>query len=200
MNYRPPVRPRRGARARGFTLVELMIVLAIAAILLTLAVPSFTDFVKNNRMVAQNNDFVTALNLARSEAIRRGSRVTVCSSGDGATCAAGGWEQGWIVFVDANGDGTVDDPDNGILRVHGPLAGGTTLTGVAALATHISYTALGTTRPIGGGAAATQVGALVLCDDRGFGNKARAIQINSTGRVSSTVADEAGSGATSCTP
>src|SRR3569623_2831686 len=86
----------------GFTLVELLVTISIATILLTMAVPSFSDFVKDNRMVTQTNDFVTALNQARSEAIRRGSRDTVCKRSSGAGCsAAGNREQGWIVILDA---------------------------------------------------------------------------------------------------
>src|SRR3569832_1169297 len=192
MKYRITSRRVRGDRlaalSRGFTLVELLVTISIATILVTLAVPSFSDFVKNYRMITQTNDFVTALNVARSEAILRGNRITLYKNNDGAGCVSGGnWEQGWIVFVDADGDGAVNNVATDVLRVHGALPSGVTLKGNAALATYISYVSSGATQQRAGGAAATQAGSLVMCDDRGFGDKARAIQITATGRVSSTV-------------
>ncbi len=186
--------PRRGG---GFSLVELMITLAIAAILLSMAVPSFSELIKNNRLITQTNDFVTALNLARSEAIRRGSRVTVCKSSDQASCVAGGsWEQGWIVFNDVNGNGTVAAATD-IIRVHEALTGNVTLSGDAALADYVSYVSSGGAQLIGGGVTAIQAGTLALCDDRGFIDQARAVQISTTGRVSSGSATAI---AASCTP
>ena len=176
-----------------------MTTLAVAAILLTIAVPSFSTFIKNNRLITQTNDFVTALNVARSEAIRRGDRVTVCKSSDGASCTtAGSWEQGWIVFADVNGDGVVTAPDTNLLRVHGSLSGTVTLKGDAALVNYVSYASSGATQQIGGGSTATQSGVLVLCDDRGFVDEARSVQISATGRVSSQSATSGS--ATSCTP
>lgn len=185
--------------SRGFTLVELVTTLAVAAILLSLAVPSFGTFVKNNRLITQENDFVTAVNLARSEAIRRGNRVTLCKSSDQTSCAgSGGWDQGWIVFVDVNDDGVVTNPATNVLRVHDALTGNLTLNGDAALASYVSYVSTGATREIGGGISATQSGVMVLCDDRGFVAEAKAIQISATGRVSTASATS--STATSCTP
>lgn len=88
----------------GFTLVELMITLAIAAILLTIGVPSFNTLMQNSRLTTSTNDLIGALNLARSEAVTRELRVTVCKSADQATCntSVTGWQQGWIVFTDEN--------------------------------------------------------------------------------------------------
>lgn len=186
-------------RWRGFTLVELITTLAVAGILVTLAVPSFTTFVKNNRLITQTNDFVSSLNLARSEAIRRGDRVTLCKSSDQASCSgSGGWEQGWIIFVDVNDDGVVTNPATNVLRVHDSLSPGATLKGDTDLANYVSYVSSGATQKIGGGLSASQTGVVVLCDDRGFISDARAIQIGSTGRVSSASATT--TTATSCTP
>lgn len=187
------------SRNRGFTLVELVITLAVAAILVTLAVPSFSQFVKNNRLITQANDFVTALNVARSEAIKRGDRVTLCKSSNQVSCAgSGNWEQGWIVFADVNDDGVVSNPATNILRVHGALDGNVTLKGDTALANYVSYVSSGATQQIGGGTSATQSGVLVLCDDRGFVDEAKGVQISATGRVSATSATT--SAATSCAP
>jgi type IV fimbrial biogenesis protein FimT len=85
-------------RNRGFTLYELMVTLAVAAIILSFGVPGFMSFIDNNRATTDANDLITALNLARSEATRRGAPVTVCRSTDGAICSAGtDWSVGWIV-------------------------------------------------------------------------------------------------------
>jgi type IV fimbrial biogenesis protein FimT len=100
------------SRAAGFSIFELMIVLMLIAILLALATPSFRDFTRSNQVTSTNNDLVTALNLARSEALRRSTGVTVCSSTDGTSCgSAADWGSGWIVFEDAAGTGAVASAD-----------------------------------------------------------------------------------------
>jgi type IV fimbrial biogenesis protein FimT len=186
-------------RSRGFTLVELLTTLTIAGILVTLAVPSFSEVIKNNRLITQTNDFITALNLARSEAIRRGDRVTVCKSSDQASCAgSGGWDQGWIVFNDVNDDGIVTNPATNVLRVHGSLSNGISLRGDSVLVDYVSYVSTGATQKLTGGVSATQTGVLVMCDDRGFVSQAEGIQISATGRINATSATK--TTAASCTP
>lgn len=101
-------------RHTGFTLVELIVTLSLVAILATVGVPNFANFIANNRLTAQANELVTSLNLARSEAIKRSSRVSVCRSNNNTSCS-GTWNDGWIVFVDANTAGTVDGTDT-VLR------------------------------------------------------------------------------------
>jgi type IV fimbrial biogenesis protein FimT len=81
----------------GFTLVEMMIAITIMAILMAIAVPSFKDASLSSELRSIANDLVAHAALARSEAIKRNALVTLCVSADGATCGAGGWEQGWIV-------------------------------------------------------------------------------------------------------
>lgn len=86
---------------RGFTLVELMAVLTIAAILVTLAVPSFQSMLARRSLAAAAESLVSDMRLARSEALARTANTVICRSVDGATCAGGGnWQTGWIVFVD----------------------------------------------------------------------------------------------------
>lgn len=95
---RKPQRP--SSPQQGFTLIELMVTIAVMAILLSIAAPSFNNALLGNRLGTQANNLVASSLAARSEAIKRNAAVTVCASADGATCATtGGWEQGWIVAV-----------------------------------------------------------------------------------------------------
>jgi len=86
----------------GFTLIELVVAMAIVGILLTLAVPSLKAYMQNNRLIAASNDLLSALHIARSEAIKLNKRVSICDSTDGENCTGtGNWDTGWIVFIDA---------------------------------------------------------------------------------------------------
>ncbi len=92
--------PKAGWFSAGFTLIEVMVVVAIVAILATLAAPSFSEMLRRNRLSTAASALQVSLSLARSEAVKRGSdaRVTVA-----ANTAAGGWTNGWTVFVDGTG-------------------------------------------------------------------------------------------------
>lgn len=94
-------------RQSGFTLIELMVTLAVAAILLGLALPSFQSSLRSNRVATATNDMLASISLARSEAIRSTRGGGVCSSNDGAACN-GSWADGWLVWADANGNGALD--------------------------------------------------------------------------------------------
>ncbi len=86
-------------KTAGFTLIELLIGLVVLAILLTTAIPAFRAFIQNNRLDSEANDLVAATQLARSEALKRGVNVTICSSNNGTSCG-GGFRDGWIVIED----------------------------------------------------------------------------------------------------
>lgn len=92
-------------RPYGFSLIELMVTIAIVAILITLAAPSFTALINRNRLSGQANELVGSLQLARMEAVRRNARVSMCKTTDGATCSgvAGPWS-GWLVVVASDGE------------------------------------------------------------------------------------------------
>ncbi|BCX88542.1 type IV fimbrial biogenesis protein FimT [Methylomarinovum tepidoasis] len=168
------------SRATGFTLIELMVTVAMAAIVLTVGVPSFQALVKNNRLTTAANELVGALNLARSEAIKRGVRVTVCKSADGASCAtSGNWEQGWIVFTDEDNDAAYDSASETLLRVQEAIEGQLTMTGNTNVADYISYVASGRSQLTGGG---FQAGTITICDDRS-GNVGKDLVLSSTGKI-----------------
>lgn len=105
---------------RGFTLIELMVTISVAAIVLMLAIPSFESAINSNKLAGAANEMIASLQSARMEAMRRGRRTVVCLSananaGDSATCAAGGIN-GWITFVDVNRNGAFDKGTDEFLR------------------------------------------------------------------------------------
>lgn len=157
----------------GFTMVEIMVVIAIAAILATLAFPSFRTLMQNQRLGTQANEFIADLNFAKSEAVKRVAVAGVCVSTDGATCTGGNWEAGRIIFADVNNDGTWDAGDL-VLRVRDGLAGNNTLRPNAANDA-VLFSPRGT---LTAGGAVT----FALCDDRGE-NYGKAIAINAAGQA-----------------
>lgn len=155
----------------GFTLIELMVTIAILAILISIALPNYQNMVLSNRMAAQANQVITALNYARSEAVKRGATATVCSTSGGAACAGStNWSTGWMVFADTDGDGTVDAGET-VLRVWPALNTGNTLNAGTRL--RITFTATGFATGFND--------TFRLCDKRGKSD-ARSIFINAMGR------------------
>lgn len=96
----------------GFTLIELLITLVIVSVLLMVGMPSLKTFMQGSQLVASTNELISAFHVARSEAIKLNTSVTICESTNGASCAdpaTGDWEDGWIVFID--GTDPLVDPD-----------------------------------------------------------------------------------------
>ena len=116
-------------RHSGFTLIELMVTIAVLAVLLALGLPSFQQSLRSNRVATATNEMIASLSLARSEAIRGTRGGGVCASGDGAGCN-GTWSDGWIVWADTDSDGSFDNGEtvlrysrgNGKLTANGPAA------------------------------------------------------------------------------
>ena len=114
-----PSRPSRLHANGGFTMIELMVVVSLVAILGAVATPSFKRMVDQNRIASQVNRFVGDLQFARSEAVKRGTPVSVCPSSDGLQCDdTDMWQQGWIVFSDPAATGTTPNAES-ILRLRG---------------------------------------------------------------------------------
>ena len=162
-------------RTLGFTLLELMVILAVASILLSVGVPSFRGVVMDNRMVGSANQFVTAVNMARNSAVRFQRNATVCSSTDWdqalPTCnGTADWSTGWIVWVDKDRDGATDA--NEIIAVHEPLHDSITFTATAN--DSFSYDSRGF--------GLTAADTVSLCDSRS-GENGRVIRVNNVGRT-----------------
>ena len=167
----------RRMRVRGFTLIELMVTIGILAILTMVAIPSFTSILINYRLTSISNTFLASAQLARSEAIKRNSRVTMCKSADGTTCViTGGWQQGWILFQDIDNN-AVRDAAEVIVHTESAMPGNFLTTPGD---NYISYTASGGTELTTGAPQATTV---TLCSTSEPVGPARKIFINFVGRL-----------------
>jgi type IV fimbrial biogenesis protein FimT len=161
---------------RGLSLIEVLIVIAIAAILLGIGVPSMQTFVLNNRLASATHEFYTALQLARSEAVRRGEQVTIAHSG---ASGSGNWGAGWTMFVDTNRNAAQDAGEE-TLRAGAALEAPLTLYGNANFANFIAFDAGGRLSTAGGGA-------FVICHGTDLAEagqpRSRALLVNGAGRV-----------------
>lgn len=96
---------------RGFTLIELFVTMLVALVLVGIGIPSFSTAIKNTRLSKSTNDLITCLHRARSEALKRGRHVRMCA--DDGNCNSDNWENGWVLFVDENENGILDNDANG---------------------------------------------------------------------------------------
>lgn len=199
-NLYAPIGRREGdgiALHRGFTLTELLVTVVIVGILAGIGVPAMRQFISDQRLGSSTNEFIADLKLARSEAIRRGTTISICKTTD-ATAATpscdtanigSAWTTGWIVFVDANG-GSGSSAGNGILetgeavlRIHQSLPSSVSLYGdhsATGTGLFITYNASGSTTLVP--TSLNSENQLVVCDTRGP-EEARSIIINPIGRV-----------------
>lgn len=163
-------------RLSGFTLIELLMSMAILGILAALSLPAFQDTIESMTTNSQAKTLLTTLNLARSEAIRRGVNVGICASADGTDCEADTWSDGWIVFVDNNGDADGDtgsiDIGGEIIRVYDTLGGGSTMTFTVDL---FEYNSRGFN-------ATDALQTILICPNSKTDANARSIEISATGR------------------
>jgi type IV fimbrial biogenesis protein FimT len=195
----------------GFTLLELIVTISIAGILMAMAIPSFKDMIRNSRLTTYANEMVTSLNLARSEAVKRGVSVSVRKSSSVTGCTPTYWSTcGWNVFVD-DGAGTAANKDNGtldtgeqILRTYPALPTSFTLAGNNNFVNFIRFKADGSSNTFG---------SFVVCDNSDGNNQpepytSRLIIIRPLGRIrigkdsngDGIPEDDSKTALTSCTP
>jgi type IV fimbrial biogenesis protein FimT len=169
---------RRGSA--GLTLVEMLVVIAVAGVLTTLAVPAMTATLDSIRLSAAFDTFLSGMYLARSEAISRTGPVVLCKSANGVSCSpTGGWEQGWIIFGDTNNNGQRDDAERLVTQQPG-LSPGLKLTGNLTVAKYVSFGPTGAAKLVGGG---FQAGTLTLCRQSPGSGEARQVVLNVAGRL-----------------
>jgi type IV fimbrial biogenesis protein FimT len=103
----------------GVTLVELLVVITLVSILMMIGIPSYKYVTNSARVSGEINSLLADMQLARSEAVKEGSFVSICASSDSATCSTSnnGWNKGWIVFSDVNGNGTFDSSADALIKV-----------------------------------------------------------------------------------
>jgi len=179
-------------KGQGFSLIETLVVIALLAIFAVFAIPMFSDLTQNNRMRAQVSNLVGQFAQARTEAMRRGFRVTMCP-GTETGCSGNQWENGLIAFVDIDADGVRDSGEE-IILVGAALTGNNTMRSDQ-FSTFISFRYDGASTAVDGSA---NPGSFVVCDSRGFGDHARALNILATGRIKIFASNESDSGVDSC--
>jgi len=162
---------------RGLTFLELVIALAIASVLFTLALPLYRDWIADVELRHRVEALVGAMAFARGEALKRNGRVNLCPTTDYAACAPpGAWETGWLVYADVNRNGELDD-DEPVIRVEGAAQPGITVRGNRPVAEYVSYNEHGLTRMASG---ALQMGTFTVCR---AGQKAVEVVLANGGRV-----------------
>jgi prepilin-type N-terminal cleavage/methylation domain-containing protein len=149
----------------GFTLYELMIVLTVIAIVLSVGIPNLRSFTLNSRITGTANDLHAAFMLARTEAARAKTSITICASANPLSAANcdGTWDQGYVVFIDDDAD-LVRDAGESVLRAHPPADTGVLLR-VADGATYFMYAPSGLGRR--DTTLSTPLSQVVICDERG---------------------------------
>jgi type IV fimbrial biogenesis protein FimT len=177
-----------GRRTSGFTLLELMLTLAVVGVIVALAIPNFREFILNSRLTGAANDLLASTQLARSEAIKRQRTVALCASPNPTagvpTCDVA--FRGWVVWVDTNNDGVIA-PGEAVVGRHDTLD--PTLRLLSNGGGLVSYQSSGFSQPTVAGVAATTH--VLICDERGelppVGNayrSKRALFLSASGRPS----------------
>ena len=179
MHFRHPSSAHAGRRGshRGVTLVGLLTALALAALLLRFALPAYEDWIASVRVMQEAQPLAASLNLARSEAIKRGVRVNLCKSANGVQCTPGSlWHGGWIMHADADASGQLEAASD-LIRARESVEPGVTVSANRPLADYVSYTAFGHARLLNG---ALQIGTLTVC---GHNQKAVNVVLSAGGRA-----------------
>ena len=190
-------KPRASAthRDRGFSLVELIFVLLVTSLVTVFALPGYSAFSGKLQLSAEARALVADIHLARNTAITQNQRVVMCKRAASACTSTGGWEQGWLIFMDKGTLNALDSSDT-IIRMTDPVQRGTTIRGDANLKNRLGFQ--------GDGSVAGYNGKLVFCDGRisdYSSDKARAILvvIASGGRIR-TISGDKDSSVNGCDP
>ncbi len=181
----------------GFTLIELLVTLAVFGICASIAAPSFMTMIRDNRLATQTNELIGSLQLARSEAVRRGVQVSIRSSSG----TNNQWEQGWTVFTDWDGDGVFEEDGDAnlceveedcLLRTQPALPSNLTLRAGGSSTVWLAYLPSGLPESNDGDGDGEHTDTFRLCAPNGNATNARSVVINTTGRPT------AQTGAASC--
>jgi len=165
------------SRCAAFTLIEMAVALTIAGLLVVAGLPAFHDWLGAYQLANHAKHLAETMTRARTEAVRRGHRVNLCKSADRGQCDDhGGWDAGFVVFVDSNRNGRIDD-DEAVLEIDAGAPHGITVSANRPVDDYVSYTGLGQARMLNG---ALQMGTFVVCRR---GQRALHVVLASTGRV-----------------
>lgn len=178
----------RMERTRGFTLIELVVTMAIAAVLMMVAVPSFVNFQRNSQLTSLTNSLVASIYAARGEAMKTGFNAFVVPTANGSD-----WTTGWIVFVDNNGDGSFSAADDTLVQTQPALESYFTVSGTGSSGetpAYIMFSSSGYSKTKSGSSFGTGgFGALTMSIARSDApasavyEETRRITISSTGRL-----------------
>jgi type IV fimbrial biogenesis protein FimT len=163
--------------AAGFTLVEIAVALTLAALVASVTMPAFADWIAAYRLGNHARHLAEWMSRARAEAVRRGMRVNLCKSADGWHCAsAGGWESGLLLHVDENRDGARGEGE-AVLAAAAPAPPGITVQANQPLDAYVSFTSHGHARLTNG---ALQMGTFTVCQQ---GQQERRVVLSAGGRI-----------------
>lgn len=171
---------RQRSHHRGLSLMELVVTLGLLGLLLTLGVQTWTPVRQKYQLQAQAQDLLSTLSLARSEAMKRGVRVTACVSDDGQRCQSQGhWTQGWIVFEDTDGNALRADEEL-LIKVHAALPLGLLAIGNSSVVRYVSYAPNSRSLLVSG---APQAGTITVCRASAQSTSAWGLAINFVGNA-----------------
>lgn len=160
----------------GFTLIELMITLAVMAIILTVGAPQLHTFLSRSELTSKSNHLLGEINQLRVEAVKRNTHTVLCPSSDGSSCNAKDWKYGWIAFADNNGDGQLaEDASEPVFSVVEAFGDNFVITPSNGFNNTIRYKADSTLR--------SDSGSLTLCHTSISANNARILSISAGGRI-----------------
>lgn len=180
--------------AEGFTVIELMVVIAIVAIVMVFAIPSYKGVTTQSRMAGEINDLASDIALARSAAIKQGLTVTICPSANPSATpsttapacnASTAWNTGWIVFIDTANNQTFTTSGDTLLRVHGPFTGSDTLvlSATTGAPTSITFNRMGGTQSFGSATDFSSAGTLTLHDSTNNAAWRRCVILSEAGTI-----------------